>query len=84
MNTPRRSSPPPLRSSAEQRQRWVRWPDSFAIESARGPLGFGADFGSIVAGKRADLIAVRVPHGVEDVEEYLLTGIEPDAIRWLA
>jgi hypothetical protein len=26
---------------------------------------------------------VRVPRGVEDVEEYLLTGIEPDAIRWL-
>jgi cytosine/adenosine deaminase-related metal-dependent hydrolase len=46
-------------------------------------LGFEADFGTIAPGKRADLIAVRVPRGVEDVEEYLLTGIEPDAIRWL-
>jgi aminodeoxyfutalosine deaminase len=46
-------------------------------------LGFDADFGTIAPGKRADLIAVRVPAGVEDVEEYLLSGIEPDAIRWL-
>jgi cytosine/adenosine deaminase-related metal-dependent hydrolase len=46
-------------------------------------LGFEADFGTIAPGKRADLIAVRVPRGVGDVEEYLLTGIEPDAIRWL-
>jgi beta-galactosidase len=29
---------------SRRRQRWVRWPDSLAIESARGPLGFGADY----------------------------------------
>ena len=29
---------------SRRRQRWVRWPDSFAIEGARGPLGFGADY----------------------------------------
>ncbi|MFC5729614.1 MULTISPECIES: beta-galactosidase [Nocardioides] len=29
---------------SRRRQRWVRWPDSMAIESARGPLGFGADY----------------------------------------
>lgn len=46
-------------------------------------LGFESDYGTIAPGKRADLIAVRVPRDVEDVEEYLLTGIEPDAIRWL-
>jgi cytosine/adenosine deaminase-related metal-dependent hydrolase len=46
-------------------------------------LGFGGDFGTIEPGKRADLIAVRLPQGVTDVEEYLLTGIAPDAIRWL-
>lgn len=46
-------------------------------------LGFAEDFGSIEPGKRADLIAVRVPHTIEDVEEYLLSGIEPDAITWL-
>lgn len=46
-------------------------------------LGFDAELGSIEAGKRAQLIAVRVPAGVTDVEEYLLSGIEPADIRWL-
>ena len=46
-------------------------------------LGFGAEFGTIEPGKRAALIAVRLPAGVEDVEEYLLSGIEPDEISWL-
>ena len=46
-------------------------------------LGFERDFGTIEAGKRASLIAVQVPNGVTDVEEYLLSGIEPGAIRWL-
>ena len=46
-------------------------------------LGFGGDHGSIEPGKRAELIAVRVPHAVDDVEEYLVNGIEPDAIQWL-
>ena len=39
------------------------------------------DFGSIEPGKRAALIAVRVPDGVTDVEEYLVSGVEPSAIR---
>ena len=47
-------------------------------------LGFAEDFGTIEPGKRADLIAVHLPHGVADVEEYLVRGIEPDAIRWLS
>ena len=46
-------------------------------------LGFGDHFGSIEPGKRAALIAVRVPEGVDDVEEYLVSGIEPSAIEWL-
>lgn len=46
-------------------------------------LGFAGDCGSIEAGKRADLIAVRVPHAVEDVEEYLVSGLQPDVIQWL-
>ena len=47
-------------------------------------LGFADDYGTIEAGKRADLIAVPVPPGIEDVEQYLVSGIEPEAIRWLA
>ena len=46
-------------------------------------LGFGAESGSIEPGKRADLIAVRLPEPLEDVEEYLLQGIEPSEITWL-
>lgn len=46
-------------------------------------LGFGRDFGTLDPGKRADLIAVRVPPAVDDVEEYLVGGVEVDAITWL-
>lgn len=47
-------------------------------------LGFADELGSIEPGKRAELIAVRVPDAVTDVEEYLVSGITPDRIRWLA
>lgn len=46
-------------------------------------LGFGGELGSIEPGKTASLIAVRVPEGVVDVEEYLVGGIEPAAVTWL-
>jgi cytosine/adenosine deaminase-related metal-dependent hydrolase len=46
-------------------------------------LGFGDDYGSIEPGKRAALIAVRVPDGVADVEEYLVGGVSPADISWL-
>ena len=46
-------------------------------------LGFGKEFGSIETGKRANLIAVRTPAGLEDVEEYLVSGLQPDVIQWL-
>jgi cytosine/adenosine deaminase-related metal-dependent hydrolase len=48
-------------------------------------LGFGEAFGSIEPGKRADLIAVPVPSGVDDVEAYLVSGeVDPARIRWAA
>jgi cytosine/adenosine deaminase-related metal-dependent hydrolase len=46
-------------------------------------LGFGDQLGTIEAGKRAELIAVRLPAGVKDVEEYLVSGIEPSQVMWL-
>jgi cytosine/adenosine deaminase-related metal-dependent hydrolase len=49
-------------------------------------LGFGSDLGSIAVGKRAALITVRLPPGPlgpEDVEEYLLRGIQPADTAWL-
>jgi cytosine/adenosine deaminase-related metal-dependent hydrolase len=72
---------------AHARQLAPRVPARTLLESATrcgaAALGFADDFGTIEPGKRAALIAVRVPAGVDDVEEYLLTGIEPSAIRWL-
>jgi cytosine/adenosine deaminase-related metal-dependent hydrolase len=41
------------------------------------------DYGSIEEGSAASLIAVTLPDAVDDVEEYLVSGITPDAIRWV-
>jgi aminodeoxyfutalosine deaminase len=46
-------------------------------------LGFDSELGSIEPGKRAQLLAVRLPASVADVEEYLLSGVEPGDLRWL-
>ena len=46
-------------------------------------LGFGETYGTIAPGMRAALIAVRIPSGVTDVEEYLLSGIQPADVRWI-
>ena len=47
-------------------------------------LGLGADFGTLEPGKQASMIAVRIPEGVSDVEEYLLSGIQLPDIAWVA
>jgi cytosine/adenosine deaminase-related metal-dependent hydrolase len=44
-------------------------------------LGFGASYGTIAAGKAAALIAVDVPGGLTDVEEYLVGGVPAAAVR---
>jgi len=62
-------------------------PASRLLESATiagaEALGFAREFGTIDTGKRAELIAVRVPPAVDDVEEYLVSGLQPDVIEWL-
>jgi cytosine/adenosine deaminase-related metal-dependent hydrolase len=73
---------------AEARRLAPRVPARALLESATcqgaAALGFADDFGTIERGKRAALIAVRIPADLEDVEEYLVGGIEPSAIEWLA
>ncbi len=56
--------------------------DSATWQGARA-LGFGGTFGTIAPGKRARLLAVDVPRHVDDVEEYLVSGIGSDQIRWV-
>ena len=72
---------------AEIRALGPRIPARAILESATRlgaeALGFGEDFGTIEPGKRAALIAVRVPDGVSDVEEYLVSGISPADVGWL-
>lgn len=46
-------------------------------------LGFASELGSIEPGKRAELIGVRLPAVVRDVEEYLVNGVVPADITWL-
>ena len=57
--------------------------ESATLQGARA-LGFEADYGSLEAGRRARILAVRIPPGLTDVEEYLVSGVEPDQVFWVA
>lgn len=46
-------------------------------------LGFDADYGTIEPGKSGRLLAVSIPADTEDVEEYLVGGVEQSQIRWI-
>ncbi|MEO6239101.1 MAG: amidohydrolase family protein, partial [Vicinamibacterales bacterium] len=46
-------------------------------------LGFDSELGAIAPGRRAQLLAVRLPSNVADVEEYLVNGIEAADVRWI-
>ena len=46
-------------------------------------LGLGEQLGTIEPGKRAALIGVDLPHALDEVEEYLVSGVPEQRIRWV-
>ncbi len=55
---------------------------SATIQGARA-LGFDGEYGTIEPGKAARLATVTLPPGIDDVEEYLVSGIDPGQIGWV-
>jgi cytosine/adenosine deaminase-related metal-dependent hydrolase len=56
---------------------------AWATENGAQALGFADDYGAIEPGRHAALLAVALPAPVEDVEEYLLSGIDPAQVAWV-
>ena len=46
-------------------------------------LGLDHELGSLTPGKTGRVLAVELPRPVDDVEEYLLSGIEAPQLQWL-
>lgn len=71
-----------------QTMRWLApsVPASKILESAtlQGARALGLDdLGSLTAGKRAKIVSVGLPANVDDVEEYLVSGITAPQIAWV-
>jgi cytosine/adenosine deaminase-related metal-dependent hydrolase len=47
-------------------------------------LGYGGEYGALAPGLRAEVLGIAVPDGTTDVEEYLCSGVHPEAVRWLS
>jgi cytosine/adenosine deaminase-related metal-dependent hydrolase len=56
--------------------------DSATRQGARA-LAFDDEYGTLDSGKFARLLAVDVPPGIDDVEEYLVSGVQPEQTRWI-
>ncbi len=54
-----------------------------ATRQGAAALGFDQDFGTIEPGKSGRLLVVSLPPALVDVEEYLVSGVEPSQLRWL-
>jgi len=54
-----------------------------ATRTGAEALGFGGELGTLAQGKRAEILVVTIPETVTAIEEYLVSGIEPSAVRWL-
>ena len=52
-----------------------------ATRTGADALGQGEDFGTIGPGKQAAFVSVAIPPGTTDVEEYLVSGVPPAAVR---
>jgi cytosine/adenosine deaminase-related metal-dependent hydrolase len=52
-----------------------------ATQGGADALGLGTEFGALVPGRRATLVAVNVAPGTPDPEDALLAGVGPDRIR---
>ncbi len=72
---------------AEARRLAPRVPASALLRSATyvgaRALGFEDDYGSLDVGRRSEVLVVRVPQDVTDVEEYLVGGVDAADISWL-
>jgi cytosine/adenosine deaminase-related metal-dependent hydrolase len=56
--------------------------ESATLIGARA-LGLDTELGSLTPGKRAEILAIELPGPVDDIEEHLVSGIEPSRIQWL-
>jgi len=54
-----------------------------ATRAGAAALGFEGTYGTIEPGARASLLAVALPASTDDVEEYLVSGVGPDQVRWV-
>jgi 5-methylthioadenosine/S-adenosylhomocysteine deaminase len=54
-----------------------------ATRCGAAALGLADSLGTIEAGKRGAVVAVDLPGAVEDVEEFLVSGIEERQVRWV-
>jgi cytosine/adenosine deaminase-related metal-dependent hydrolase len=57
--------------------------DSATLTGAKA-LGLDAELGSLSPGKLAQVVAVRIPEGVDEIEEYLVSGVAPPDISWVS